>query len=77
MYIHTHPNGHSISSSFQKPDTDQKDVKGNRMITQPKRFFGILTLLFLLPTQAFSRVWKFSMGEEGGEAPSHLCKEAL
>lgn len=77
MYIHTHPNSHRLSSSFQKPDTNQKDLMGNRMITQPKRFFGILTLLFLLPTQAFSRVWMFRMREEGGEAPSHLCKEAL
>lgn len=77
MYIHTHPSSHRISSSFHKPDTNQKDVVGNRMITQPKRFFGILTLLFLLPPLAFSRVWMFSMGEEGGEAPVHLCKEAL
>ena len=77
MYIHTHPNSHRVSGSFQKSNTNQKDLMGNRMNIQPKRFSVILTLLFLLPTQAFSRVWMFRMGEEGGEAPSHLCKEAL
>ena len=77
MYTHTHPSGHRIGSSFQKPDTNQKDILGNRMITQPKRFFGILILLFLLPPLAFSRVWMFSIGEEGGEARLHLCKEVL